>query len=86
MTIRSTQVRVKYADQPNPPHDNEHEFKRGDIVVGNDEFGRYKNELQIVLEPHQDSRKNLVGRIPENEIFMLDYIKPWSKFKFENHN
>ena len=86
MTIRSTQVRVKYADQPNPPHDNEHEFKRGDIVIGNDEFGRYKNELQIVLELHQDSRKNLVGRIPENEIFMLDYIKPWSKFKFENHN
>lgn len=45
MTIRSTQVRVKYADQSNPPHDNEYKFKRGDIVVGNDEFRKYKNEL-----------------------------------------
>ena len=26
-------------------------------VVGNDAFGKYKNELQVVLEPHQDSRK-----------------------------
>ena len=29
----------------------------GDVVVGNDAFGKYKNELQVVLEPHQDSRK-----------------------------
>lgn len=82
--IRSTQVRVKYADEPNVPHDNEQQFERGDIVVGNDEFGRYKNELQIILQPQIDSRKNLVGKIPQDELFMLDYIEPWSKFKFKN--
>lgn len=81
--IRSTQVRVKYADEPNKPHDNEQEFEVGDIVIGNDDFGRYKNELQVILKPQVDSRKNLVGKIPTDELFMLDYIQPWSKFKFK---
>lgn len=78
--IRSTQVRVKYQDRPNPAHDNKQEFVVGDVVIGNDQFGRYKNELQIVLEAHQDERKNLVGRIPQEERFLLSFIQPWSKF------
>lgn len=78
--IRSTQVRVKYQDKLNPAHDNKQEFVVGDVVIGNDQFGRYKNELQIVLEAHQDDRKNLVGRIPEEERFLLSFIQPWSKF------
>lgn len=82
--IRSTQVRVKYAHQDNPPHNNEFKFEKGDVVIGNDEFGRYKNELQIVLTSQVDSRKNLVAKIAKEELFLLDYIKPWSKFKFKN--
>lgn len=79
--IRSTEVRKKYT-QSNKPHSNTQEFKRGDIVVGNDDFGKYKNELQVILEPHSDSRKNRVGRISEDEELLLHYIEPWSKFKF----
>ncbi|MBM6615290.1 DUF871 domain-containing protein [Desemzia sp. RIT804] len=78
--IRSTEVRKKYQEE-NTPHDNEEEFMRGDIVIGNDQFGKYKNELQIVLEPHKDSRKNRVGKIIGEELILLDYIFPWSKFK-----
>lgn len=81
IVIRSTQPRVTYADIPNPAHDNEQEFHRGDVLIGNDEFGRYKNELQIVLKDHTDSRKNKVGEISRDELFLLDFIKPWSKFK-----
>lgn len=84
LVIRSTQTRVKYAQDSNPPHDNEVRFEKGDIVVGNDDFKKYKNELQIVLEPHIDPRKNLVGKIPANEMMLLDFIKPWSKFKIKN--
>ncbi|MBD5069567.1 MAG: DUF871 domain-containing protein [Lactobacillus sp.] len=80
--VRSTQVRVKYATELNPPHDNKQEFQVGDVVVGNDEFGKYKNELQIVLVPHSDPRKNLVGQIPSEELMLLDFIKPWTKFQF----
>lgn len=49
-------------------------------------FGKYKNELQIVLIPHRDKRKNLVGHIVTDELRLLDFIKPWSKFKFVSIN
>ena len=79
--IRSTMPRVTYKDILNPIHDNEVEFQRGDIIIGNDNFGHYKNELQIVLEPHKEPRMNKVGSISSDELFLLDFIKPWSKFK-----
>lgn len=79
--IRSTEVRKKYKNEANPPHDNQAMLQPGDVVVGNDAFGKYKNELQVVLEPHQDSRKNRVGRIIE-ELVLLEFINPWTKFRF----
>lgn len=79
--IRSTMPRVTYKTTPNPPHDNHGTFQRGDIVIGNDDFGIYKNELQIVLQPHQEPRKNRIGRIAPAEALLLDFIRPWSKFK-----
>ena len=39
-------------------------------------------ELQVVLEPHRDARKNLVGKIVPEELVLLPFIKPWSKFHF----
>lgn len=80
--IRSTQVRKKYSQAVNPVHDAANEFQRGDVVIGNEDFGKYKNELQIVLEPHCDARKNKVGRIVEEEMILLPFVNPWSKFKF----
>ena len=82
LVIRSTMPRVTYKAVPNKPHDNTHEFQRGDILIGNDDFGIYKNELQLVLEPHADTRKNKIGSISKDELILLDFIKPWSKFKF----
>lgn len=81
--VRSTEVRKKFSQVSNPAHDNEQIFQRGDIVIGNDDFGKYKNELQVVLEPHKDLRKNKVGCVKEEELVLLDYLLPWSKFKFE---
>ncbi|SJZ83826.1 hypothetical protein SAMN02745116_01573 [Pilibacter termitis] len=79
---RSTQVRKEYKED-NPAHNNTITFQRGDVVVGNDAFGKYKNELQLVLQAHNDTRKNKIGSIKEEERILLDYIKPWSKFKFK---
>lgn len=80
--IRSTEVRKKYKNEANPAHDHLNMFQRGDVVIGNDGFGKYKNELQIVLEPHTDERKNKVGQIAESDRLLLDFIHPWSKFTF----
>lgn len=64
---------------------NQH-FRRGDItqqmIRSTEVRKKYKNELQVVLEPHQDSRKNRVGRIIEEELVLLEFIKPWTKFRF----
>ena len=51
--------------------------------VVNDDFGVYKNELQIALNDHEDERKNKVGRIKDDELFLLDSIEPCSKFRLE---
>ena len=81
LVVRSTQSRVIYKAEANPAHDETVTFQRGDVLIGNDGFGIYKNELQIVLTPHQDVRKNKIGRITEAELPLLDQIKPWTKFK-----
>ncbi|OJT80693.1 PTS-associated protein, partial [Clostridioides difficile] len=60
---------------------NKNLFKRGDVVIGNNDFGKYKGELQLILQDCTDERKNKVGRIKEDEIILLDFIEPWSKFK-----
>lgn len=81
--VRSTEVRKRFKAFTNAPHDNEVIFEKGHVLLGNDNFGKYKNELQISLEAHQDKRKNLVAQIDESELILLDYLLPWSKFKFQ---
>lgn len=81
LVVRSSGPRMIYRDCGNPPHDNEGVFHRGDILVGNDDFGVYKNELQIALKDHKDPRKNRIGHIAADELFLLDFIEPWSKFR-----
>lgn len=81
--IRSTQSRVKYRGSEFAPHTT-NDMKRGDIVIENDLYGQYAGELQIVLKDMENSGKtNVVGKIREEEIFLLDYIQPWGKFAFQ---
>lgn len=81
--LRSTMTRVWHKDKEFPAHDTR-DIKRGDILIGNVEFGQYKGETQIALKdmPNQ-GQINVVGRISDDELFLLDYIKPWSGFTFE---
>lgn len=79
--IRSTQSRVKYKTEAFPKHNN-YDIQKGDVLMGNNDFGQYKGELQIARLPMKnDGRKNVIGRIVEEEVFLLDYIKPWDYFK-----
>lgn len=79
---RSTQTRVTFAKESVPPK-NTRDLKRGDVIIVNDEYARYKGELHIVLKDMpNDGRKNVIGTIPENEKMLLDYIKPWITFGF----
>ena len=81
--IRSTQSRVKYKSEAFPKG-NTRDIKRGDIIIENEAYGQYKGELNIALKDMKNSGKtNVVARIREEEIFLLDYLQPWENFQFE---
>jgi hypothetical protein len=78
--IRSTQSRVKYKG---------HEFKvinpkdmeKGDIVIESSLYAHYAGEMHLVLKPMNNSGKSsIVGKVVDEEVYLLDYIKPWQKF------
>lgn len=79
---RSTMPRVTYAKESILPH-HTCDMKRGDVVIVNDRYSRYKGELHIVLKDMpNDGRKNVIAHIPERERMLLDYIRPWISFGF----
>ena len=81
--IRSTQPRVKYRGTHFPVYNAPEIIRRGDVVIESSEYGHYAGEVQIALNDMINSGKsNVVARVAEKEIFLLDYIKPWQKFVF----
>lgn len=83
--IRSTFVKLAYRDKSIPQNCLKDKVSFGDITIGNDTFGQYKGELNIVKKDMPDSHhyKNVVGSIPEDELFLIQYVKPWTKFRFK---
>ncbi len=80
---RSTFPRLTYKDAGIPPHATLSVLEPGDVVILNDLYSRYKGELHVILkEMPNDGRKNVVGKIPQDEIFLLDYLTSWEKFTF----
>lgn len=80
--IRSTWPRVAFAEREILPG-NTRDLKRGDVVILNDGYSRYKGELHVVLKDMvNDGRKNVIGHIPDYELVLLDYIEPWKVFGF----
>lgn len=79
--LRSTMTRIIYKDLPFPAH-NTVDMTRGDVLIDNVDYGQYKGETQIALKPMKnDGRVNVVGKISEDELFLLNFLKPWSSFK-----
>ena len=80
---RSTFSRLTYKDEDIPPHDTNGVLKPGDVVILNNLYSRYKGELHVVFkEMPNDGRKNVVGQVLQEEMFMLDYLTSWQKFAF----
>ncbi len=81
--IRSTMPRVKHKGHHFKVH-NPKMIKRGDIIIESSEYGHYAGEMQIALKDMPNSGKsNVVGSIRKEEVFLLDYLKPWQKFKLQ---
>ena len=67
-----------------PESDIFRSLHRGDITLDNADFLRYMGEIQIVkCELPPEERTNIVAKVVPNEEFLLDYITPGRKFRFE---
>jgi uncharacterized protein len=81
--IRSTQSRLKYSTHLFKPF-NTPAIKRGDILIDSSLYERYAGELQLALKDMENSGKtNVVGRVTEEEVYLLDHIEPWQKFRLK---
>ena len=81
--IRSSNSRVKYKGHEFRLFNAPEVIRKGDIIIESSEFGHYAGELMIAKKEMRNTGKsNIVGRISEEEIFLIDYIKPWQKFSF----
>lgn len=81
--IRSTEIRKKHINSEISILDG-NEQKTGDVMIGNNSFGKYKGELQVILKDiPKDKRKNKVAVVAEEELFLLNYVGAWSKFKLK---
>ena len=69
-------------DKNIPHHDCDKEvFTRGVVLIVNDNLAHYRGELEIVLtEIPNDGERNLVATIKEEELQLLDFIKPGHHF------
>lgn len=82
--IRSSWSRSSFRERPIAPRAFAGEaFTRGDVLVVNDNMAHYRGEIQVALRDiPNDGTRNRVGRIPEEEQFLLDYILPEHPFGF----
>jgi len=81
--IRSSQSRVKYRGHHFDVFHAPDMIHRGDVLIDSSEYGTYAGELQVALQDMKNSgRTNVVGHIREEELFILDSLKPWQKFRF----
>lgn len=79
--VRSTQSRVKYKGE-HFPLIHAKTIEKGHILIESSLYDRYAGELQIALKDMENSgRTCVVGRIAPEELFLLEQIEPWQKFK-----
>lgn len=74
--IRSTQSRVKYKNH-NFELINPKDMEKGDIIIESSLYSHYAGEMHIVLKEMENSgRTSVVGKVVDEEIYLLDYIRP----------
>lgn len=81
--IRSTQTRVKFKGCNFEVFNTPDIIRCGDVCVESSLHGHYAGEVQIAKADMENTgMTNVIGHIREEEVFLLDYIRPWQKFRF----
>lgn len=80
--IRTTNSRALWKNHAIPAMDYGRCHK-GTVILDNEGYGRYKGELAICkTELPSDRNVNVLGQIPEEELFLLSYLHGGQKFRF----
>ncbi len=84
-SIRSTFVKLDVKNESIVPDNTPDILEPGDITIGNNDFGQYKGEVNIVKKSMENigHYKNVVGKVKNDNKFLIDYITPWKKFLFK---
>ena len=82
--LRSRMTRFIYKKASIPARKTEKKlYTRGDVVIVNDNLKHYGGEVQIVLKDMEvDGQRNLLGRIAEEEMILLDQLGAGDIFTF----
>lgn len=82
--LRSSMPRLSYRDRNIPARAVPGGMlRRGDVMVVNDRLARYRGEVQVALRDiPDDGTRNRVGRIPQQELFLLECVLPEHPFGF----
>ncbi|EPI5744250.1 DUF871 domain-containing protein [Enterococcus faecalis] len=82
--IRSSMPRFTYMKEAVPANHTGEAIQLGDVLILNEQYGQYKAELQLALKARpQDDRINKVGRIAEEDLLVLEALKPYTSFSLK---
>ena len=78
LIVRSSWPRVEFKGRSIPVRERKEKVcHRGDVVIVNDNLEHYRGEIWVLLKDLELSDEyNLVGRVPEEEQILLDWIRP----------
>lgn len=80
---RSRMSRIKDDRVIEPRTSDKKYFDRGDVLIVNDKYRHYAGEVEIALgKVENDGERNLVARVNEDELMMLDLIDSGILVKF----
>ncbi|AHI52596.1 DUF871 domain-containing protein [Spiroplasma culicicola] len=83
--IRSTFSRVKFKNDSVEPNNIKDTYNYGDVVIVNNNDPKYKGEVHIILKEEfkdKNNKYNYIGSVKSEEKRLIDFIKPWSHFRF----
>ncbi|ALD66115.1 MupG family TIM beta-alpha barrel fold protein [Spiroplasma cantharicola] len=83
--IRSTFSRVEFKKDSIALQNTKKIYNKGDVVIINNNDIKYKGECHIILKDNFEDKQekyNWIGTIKKSENRLLDFIGPWSHFRF----
>ncbi|QHX36442.1 DUF871 domain-containing protein [Spiroplasma sp. BIUS-1] len=83
--VRSTFSRVEFKNSSIEPKNTKKTYNKGDVVIINNNDIKYKGECHIIMKDNFEDKQqkyNWIGTIKESEKRLIEFIGPWSHFRF----